>query len=313
MKEWGIVHHGANARWLAQAPGGTMKRYGHLFEKVLAFDNLLLAAHKARHGKQDRISVARFFFHLEPELLTLQAELQSGAYRMRPYRTFAIYEPKRRQICAADLRDWVVHHAICHVLDPLFEASMIADTYACRRGKGTHAAVHRMQALARKMQYFLKGDVRKYFETVDRAVLKALLRRKLKDQALLVLLEHIIDHPIPGGVPGKGIPIGNLTSQYFANLYLGELDHFLKERLRLKGYVRYMDDLLVLSANKPCLHETLQHPDLVAYADLPETEKTYDRNAAMETLKAVLALGYRIDTCPDAPSPTTGRQGDGAR
>jgi retron-type reverse transcriptase len=117
-----------------------MKRYGYLFEQVTAFNTLLLAARRAIRGKQHRTSVARFVFHLEPELLTLQAELRAGVYRMRPYRSFPVFEPKRRQICAAAFRDRVVHHAICHVLDPIVEASLISDTYACRRGKGTHAA-----------------------------------------------------------------------------------------------------------------------------------------------------------------------------
>lgn len=234
-----------------------MKRSGKLFEKVVAFDNLLLAARKAQRGKRHRTSVAHFLFHLEPEILTLQDELCAGTYRMQPYRTFTIYEPKQRQICAAAFRDRVVQHALCTVLDPLFEACLIYDTYACRRGKGTHAAVRRAQQFARQFPYVLKCDVRKYYESIEHAVLKALLRRKLKDKTLLALLEQIIDHPIPGVTPGKGLPIGNLTSQYFANLYLGELDHLVKERLRCKGYVRYMDDFLVFATDKPCLHTTL--------------------------------------------------------
>jgi hypothetical protein len=137
------------------------------------------------------------------------------------------------------------------------EFVLIHDTYACRRGKGVHAAVRRAQTFARRLPYVLQGDVRHYFETVDHAVLKALLRRKLKDQRLLALLDHIIDHPLPGGLPGTGLPIGNLTSQYFANLYLGELDHLVKEGLRLKGYVRYMDDILVFADTKAHLHATL--------------------------------------------------------
>lgn len=234
-----------------------MRRHGNLFASITAFDTLLLAAHKAQRGKQQRSSVAHFVFHLEPALLALQDELRVGTYRMQPYRSFVIYEPKRRQICAAAFRDRVVHHAICHVLDPLFDASLISDTYACRRGKGTHAAVKRVQALARSFPYVLKCDIRHYFETMDHMLLKTLLRRLLKDQQVLALFDHIIDHPLPGGTPGKGVPIGNLTSQYCANLYLGVLDHFVKERLRLRGYVRYMDDFLVLTDNKPLLHTTL--------------------------------------------------------
>ena len=234
-----------------------MKRYGNLFDQVVAFSNLLDVTRKAQRGKRDRRDVARFLFHLEPELFQLQDELRAGTYRMQPYRPMVIYEPKERHISVAAFRDRVVHHAICNVLDPIFEACLVHDTYACRRGKGTHAAVKRAQTFARRLPYVLKCDIRKYFESIDHTVLKALLRRKLKDQRLLLLLDQIIAHPIPAGVSGRGVPIGNLTSQYFANFYLGELDHFVKERLRIKGYVRYMDDVLVFAASKPELHEIL--------------------------------------------------------
>ena len=235
-----------------------MKRYGHLFEQVTDYGNLLAATHRARRGKGDRAAVAGFVFDLEPNLLALQEELRSGTYRMRPYRAFVIREPKIRQIAAADFRDRVVHHAVCAVLDPIFEACLIHDTYACRRGKGTHAAVRRLHHFTRRWPYFLLGDVRRFFETVDHGTLKALYRRKLKDGALLDLLDRIVDHPVPGGAPGRGLPIGNLTSQYFANLYLGELDHFVKERLRIPGYLRYMDDFAVFGDSKARLRETLE-------------------------------------------------------
>ena len=234
-----------------------MKRHGHLFEQVTEYGNLLDAARRASRRKRDRVAVARFIFHLEPNLLKLQEELRSGSYRMRPYRAFVIREPKRRRICAAHFRDRVVHHALCATLDPIFEASLIGDTYACRRGKGTHAAVRRLRQFVRRSRYVLMCDVRRYFETVDHEVLKALCRRKLKDKALLSLLDRIIDHPLPCGEPGKGLPIGNLTSQHFANLYLGGLDHFVKDRLRLPGYLRYMDDFAVFADGKPRLHRAL--------------------------------------------------------
>ena len=248
---------GGDAGRLAPATGRAMKRHGHLFEEVTDYGNLLAAARRARRGKGDRTAVARFIFHLEPNLLALQKELRSGNYRMRPYRAFVIREPKRRQICAAHFRDRVVHHSVCAVLDPIFDGCLIHDTYACRRRKGTHAAVRRLQHFARRSPYVLMGDVRRFFETVDHEVLKALYRRKLKDRALLALLDRIVDHPLPGGSPGKGLPIGNLTSQYFANLYLGELDHFVKERLRLRGYLRYMDDFAVFADSKARLHAAL--------------------------------------------------------
>lgn len=132
-----------------------MKRQGHLFERVAEFRTLLAAAHRARRSKGNRIEVARFVFHLESNLLSLQQELRSGAYRMQPYRAFEIREPKRRRICAAHFRDRVVHHAICGVLDPIFEAGLIGDTYACRRGKGTHAAVRRLQEFSIRFPYVM--------------------------------------------------------------------------------------------------------------------------------------------------------------
>lgn len=234
-----------------------MKRRGHLFEGVANFAALLAAERRARRGKRNRPDVARFVFHLETNLLELESELRTGTYAMRQYRTFLVREPKLRRICAADYRDRVVHHAVCDVLDPLFDSGLIADTFACRRGKGVHACVRRVQDLARKHPYALLCDVKRYFETIDHGVLKRLYRRKLKDRALLALLDRIVEHPLPGCMPGKGVPIGNLTSQYFANLYLGELDHLIKDELRLPGYVRYMDDMVVLAESKARLREAL--------------------------------------------------------
>ena len=234
-----------------------MKRHGHLFERIVSFDNLLLAAKKALLGKKSKPVVAQFFFHLETELLRLEEELKTGTYIPRPYRTFMVYEPKARRICAADIRDRVVHHAICNVLEPVFESFSISDSYACREGKGTHRAIRRAQAWSRKYGYFLKLDVRKCFETVDHGTLKGLLRRKFKDVRLLELLDRIIDQPIPGGLPKKGLPIGNLTSQHLANFYLGHLDHFIKDELGVNAYLRYMDDMLVFGNDKEELHRLL--------------------------------------------------------
>jgi RNA-directed DNA polymerase len=231
-----------------------VKRHAGLFEKVVSFENLLRAAHRAARGKRDRPSVARFEFHLEQELLALQAQLAAGAYQPGAFFTFEIRDPKRRSICAAPFRDRVVHHAVCGVLEPLFERRLIFDTYACRPGKGTHAAIARAQDFARRYHYFLKCDVRKFFASVDHALLRTLLARMFKDQPLLDLLGRIIAHSPHGSEPGRGLPIGNLTSQHFANLYLGELDHHLKEGKRVKGYLRYMDDLLLCADEKPTLH-----------------------------------------------------------
>jgi hypothetical protein len=234
-----------------------MKRYTGLFEPIARFDNLLLAAHKAARGKRDKPAVARFEFHLEQELFVLQDDLQNLSYQPGTFFTFEVHDPKRRRICAAPFRDRVTHHAICNVLEPVFEQRLIFDSYACRPGKGNHAAIARAQQFARRYPYFLKCDIRKYFESVDHAVLEALLARLFKEAPLLTLLNRIIAHAPPGAAPGKGLPIGNLTSQHFANQYLGQLDHYLKERLGVKGYVRYMDDLLLFADDKPTLHQWL--------------------------------------------------------
>lgn len=230
-----------------------MKRYGNLFEKVCSFDALCAAAREAMRGKRTKQRVARFWLDLEPEVLQLEVELRAGSYRPRPYRTFVVTDPKQRMICAADFRDRVVHHAVCGVLDPIFERSYILDSYACRKGKGTHAAIRRAQAYTRRFRYHLKLDVRKFFDSVDHRALKGLLRRKVKDPDLLRLLDVTIDHPVPWTLPGKGIPIGNLTSQHFANLYLDQVDHLVKDEIGVKGYVRYMDDMVLFADDKRVL------------------------------------------------------------
>ncbi|MBF0311735.1 MAG: group II intron reverse transcriptase domain-containing protein [Magnetococcales bacterium] len=231
-----------------------MFRSGNLFDRIVCFTNLWQAAHKAWRGKKDKTRIAHFYFALEVELLSLQEELQSGSWSPRPYRTFEVFEPKRRKIAAADFRDRVVHHAIMNLLEPVFERSLISRTFACRLGKGTHAAVRYAQDLGRRHAFFLKCDVQKYFESMDQSILKTLLRRHLKDARLLTLLDRIIDHAPPDHAPGKGVPIGNLTSQHFANLYLSELDHFVTDRLAVPGYVRYMDDFLFFGPSKSFLH-----------------------------------------------------------
>ena len=234
-----------------------MKRHSKLYEKIAAFPNLLEAVRKALRGKKHKTGAARFHFHLEKELIILQKELVAETYRPGDYRSFEIYEPKKRIICAALFRDRVVHHAICNIIEPILDRTFIYDTYACRRDKGVHKAVKRTQEFCRKWKYFLKCDIRKFFESIDHMVLKNQLGRKFKDKQLLQLLNFIIDYPVPGYDKGKGLPIGNLKSQNFFNYYIGRLDHFVKEILAVKGYIRYMDDFLLFSDDKGQLWECL--------------------------------------------------------
>ncbi len=247
-----------------------MRRTGYLWETLTSFENLYAAARKARRGKRAKAAVERFEFELERNLVELRRSLLDETYRPGTFHTFTISDPKPRLISAAPYRDRIVHHGLCNVLEPIFERSFIFDSYACRRGKGTHAAVDRYSSFARRNRYVLKCDVRKFFPSVDHQILLAQLARKIKDPKVRRLAERIVGHSnpqeeVPGFFPGddlftvqdrpRGIPIGNQTSQFFANVYLDPLDHFVKERLRCRYYVRYCDDFVILDNDKRRLSE----------------------------------------------------------
>lgn len=227
-----------------------MKSYSGLFEEIVSVRNLERAASAAANGKQKNPEVARFIAQANEELPRLSAELTGGSYVPRPYRQFRIRDPKPRTISCADFRDRVVHHAVCDVIGPLLERRFVFDSYACRTGKGAHRAAARAQTMARRHRYFLKLDVAGFFDSVDHDMLLALLRHMFREKRLLRLLEVIVQSSLPGAQEGKGLPIGNLTSQWFANLYLDGLDHYVKEAMRMPGYIRYMDDMLVFSNAK---------------------------------------------------------------
>lgn len=223
-------------------------------ELVASFMNLVAAAGRAIRGHRRVRAAQRLLFELEPTVFELQRELLAMSWEPGPFRTFTVYEPKERRIAAAPMRDRVVHHALCGPLGPVFEEGAIEHSYACRIGKGAHRAAGRARALARRHRYFLKADVRRYFDSVDHKVLKGLLADRVPDPHVLGLLERIVDHQPPGSETGRGIPIGNLTSQHFANLYLGELDRAMVARHGGR-YLRYMDDLVVFADDKDELHE----------------------------------------------------------
>ena len=174
-----------------------MKTHNHLFDQICSFKNLLAASRKAQMGKRFQEEVARFNFHLEPELYRLQEELQTQTYRPGPYHEFYIHEPKRRLISAAPYRDRVVHHALCNVIEPIFDRTFIYDSYACRKNRGTHKAVDRFTAFCRKNRYGLKCDIKKYFPSIDHELLKATFRRKIRDSRTLWLTDLIVDSSNP--------------------------------------------------------------------------------------------------------------------
>ena len=239
-----------------------MKRYGNLWPQIVEFENLLYAARKAQRSKRYRASVLAFNYNLEQELHQLQRELITQTYQPGDYRTFEITDPKPRLISAAPYRDRVVHHALCNVIVPLMDRSFIDDTYANRQGYGTHRALARFIQFARTSRYVLQCDIRKYFPSIDLEILKGQMRRKIRCRQTLWLLERLIDHsneqePVLDYFLGDdlltplnrrhGLPIGNLTSQFLANVYLDGFDHFVKEQLKVRKYLRYVDDFSLFS------------------------------------------------------------------
>ena len=249
-----------------------MKTIKGLFAKIIDFENLYEAWDAARKGKRYRAEVMKFSSNLESNLIDIQNHLIYGTYRVGRYRPFFVYEPKKRLVMALPFRDRVVQWAIYRQLFPLIEKQFIDDSYACRRGKGTHKAADKLQYWLRQTDrkkdkyYYLKLDISKYFYRVDHAVLIDLLRRKIRDGPLLSLLVTIINSEdthfgLPVGcdpdaisfdewLDDVGMPIGNLTSQMFANMYLNEVDQYIKHELKIKYYARYLDDSILILHTK---------------------------------------------------------------
>ncbi len=252
-----------------------MITYKHLWKDFISFENLFLAAKKAEKGKRWKHSTLEYNHHLEENLLQLQEDLDSRQYKPGAYRHFTIHEPKERTISAAPYRDRIVHHAIINIIEPIWESRFYFHNYACRTEKGTHRAVDTCQKYLRKNNYVLKCDIQQYFQSIDHQTLKVIIRKKIRDEKLLALIDLIIDSsPVEISRYGnvslqydygdnlftplerkKGIPIGNLTSQFFANLYLNELDQWLKHSKRVNHYLRYMDDFIVFHDSKKYLNE----------------------------------------------------------
>ena len=242
-----------------------MRRIGNLWPELVSWPNLLDSALAAARGKRSRPDVARFLLELEPNVAALQRELTGGSYQPGEYRTFWIHDPKSRMISAAPFRDRVVHHALTRVLEPVFERRFIANSFASRKGFGQHRALGKAREACRAYPYVLKCDIRKYFPSIDHAILKELLARAIKCGPTLALASQIIDGSNPQEesivyFPGDnlftpfqrrcGLPIGNQTSQFFANVYLNVLDHFITRELRPGLYLRFVDDFVLFGEDK---------------------------------------------------------------
>jgi hypothetical protein len=217
---------------------------------MVSYENLVSAARRAARGKRGRLSVARWLDRLELEVLALEHELQAHEYRPGEPVRFLIRDPKERVISAAPFRDRVVHHAFIAPLEPIFERRMRPESFACRRRKGTHAALARARQLVRRYPWFLKLDIQRCFESIRHAVVIETLARTIKDRQVLELAAVILRGPKTAPAAGVGLPIGSLTSQWFANLVLDRLDHHVTEELRSGAYVRYMDDFVLFGRSK---------------------------------------------------------------
>ena len=233
-------------------------RGGPAYAQVHGFVPLLRAYRRARRAKRGKGGEPAFYRDLEANLLKLSAELASRRWRPRPYRYFELNNKKRRMVSEAAFTDRVVHHALVHAIEPVWEAGFADQSYACRKGRGVHAAVQRAHALARRFRYALRMDVRRYFDSVDHQILMSALGARLLDRGILWLCDTILAHAAVPGVPSgerRGIPIGNLTSQFWANVYLDPVDHLLGGVVGAGRVLRYMDDILVFGDDKAVLWE----------------------------------------------------------
>lgn len=266
-----------------------MKRSSDLMPRIVEVENLLLAYYKARRGKQSKEPVIHYSKNLYSNILKLREELCNESYVVGRYHYFKIFDPKERQICAASFQERVIHHAVINVCKERFESNLIYDTYASREGKGVYAAIDRAKYGLSKYPYVVKLDVRKFFDSVSHDVLKKQLCHLFKDKKLLRLFDCIIDSYETE--PNKGIPIGNLTSQYFANLYLSQLDHYIKEVLHVPVYVRYMDDMLLFATDRAMIKkymvEVLHYVNDVLFLNLKPPQ-------IVRTLNGVSFLGYLV-------------------
>ncbi len=259
-------------------------------EMIASHDVLVAAATRAAAGKRARPDVRRFFNELEANIATLRRDLLAGVAPYNRYHTFTIFDPKQRLITAVCFADRIAHHALIACVEPVLERALVPDSYACRPGKGPLAAVLRAHGNIRRYGWYVKIDVNRYFETVDHGVLLALLRRKLKGAFLDGLIERIVEGY--STAEGKGLPIGSLTSQHFANYYLDGLDRMIMASRGVHAYVRYMDDMIWWCSDKRSAKRSLETAR--AYARDERLLVVKDNVQVQRSSKGVTFCGFRI-------------------
>ena len=231
------------------------------FEEIFSFESILESFNEFKRDKKYKKDVTIFSMNLIGNLSSLHKDLTNGSYKHGGYRYFKISDPKPRDIHKASVRDRIIHHCIYRSLYPYFNKYFIHDSYSCRLEKGTHRAIHRFESFSRKESengtktiWIIKCDIKKCFASVDHSVLKSVLKHYLKCNKTFNVVNSIIDS-FDSGFSGKGIPLGNLTSQLFINIYLNELDQFMKRKIKAKFYIRYADDFVIFSEDKDYLWE----------------------------------------------------------
>lgn len=267
-----------------------MKRANNLYPLIPAYENLRTAFRKAAKGKSDDKQVVCFRKDFEANIQALREQLLNKTPDIGHYHFFVVRDPKVRQICAASFPERVLHHAIMNICESNFETYAIYDSYACRKGKGNRKALARAQQFAQKFPWYLKLDIRKYFDSIDHNRLMDFLARRFKDEDLLILFQRILDTYHTG--PGKGLPIGNLISQHLANFYLGRFDHWIKEERKITGYVRYMDDFILFSNEKHALNAELSEIEQFLKDDLKLTLK--ENVQLNQSCRGIGFLGFRV-------------------
>jgi retron-type reverse transcriptase len=276
-----------------------MKTYKNLYEKIYSLDNLILVWRKARKGKTKKKYVIEFEKNLKENLFQLQKELIMQVYFPKALKTFILRDPKTRKISKSAFRDRVVHHALVRVIDPIFDKIFIYDSCANRTDKGNLFTIKRFELFKRKVTnnfkseaFCLKADIKHYFQEINHNFLIEIIKRKIKDERVIWLIEQILKNNIIFGRKKIGMPLGNLTSQFFANVYLNELDYFVKHKLKVKYYIRYVDDFVILHSSKEQLENWKNKIENFLRKKL-ELELHPDKSRIVALSKGIDFVGFR--------------------
>ena len=285
----------------------------HAYNDIVSIENLLVSWQEFLRGKRKRKDVAKFTLNFSDSLISLHTDLIKKIYKHGGYHAFKISDPKPRDIHKAELRDRIVHHAIYRVLYPFFDKRFIFDSYSCIKGKGTHRAINRLREFGRKVSknntrtvWVLKCDIRKFFASIDHEVLKRILRKFIDNETLWLLCQIINSFNTKDG-EGIGIPLGNLTSQLFVNVYMNEFDQFVKRKLKARYYIRYADDFLILNEDKNHLEELV--PQISEFLETELKLTLHPNKLFIKTLASgVDFLGWITFPCHRIPRTSTKRR-----